>query len=295
MVWRSMLVVVMAIAATPVAWRSARAEGPEPDTSAVSRAEEALSEPEDPAAPAAAADTAKEMSYFELFIAGGPLMWPILAMSFMALAFAIERAIALRQSRFVPRSFVEQLEALRKRNPVDIHQLRRLCDENPSVVARIVRVIFEKLGRPLAEVERSVADAKDREAMGLYANIRPISLAASITPLIGLLGTVQGMILAFRMTSTMSAGADRASELAGGIYVALLTTFAGLCVAIPAAMIAHWLEGRIMRGFRDVDTETSKLWRLVEKCENATRVASPSAAPGGSPPAVPRAAQATVS
>lgn len=294
MVWRCMLV-AMAIAATPVAWRSARAEGPEPDTSAVSRAEEALNEPEDPAAPAAAPDAAKEMSYFELFIAGGPLMWPILAMSFMALAFAIERTIALRRSRFVPRSFVEQLEALRKRNPVDIHQLRRLCDENPSVVARIVKVIFEKLGRPLAEVERAVAEAKDREAMGLYANIRPISLAASITPLIGLLGTVQGMILAFRMTSTMSAGADRASELAGGIYVALLTTFAGLCVAIPAAVIAHWLEGRIMRGFRDVDAETSKLWRLVERCENATRVASPPAAPGASPSAVPRAAQATVS
>jgi len=290
MVWRCMLVVMtMVMAATPVAWRSARAEGPEADTSAVSRAEEALNAPAEPAAPAAAADTAKEMSYFELFIAGGPLMWPILAMSFMALAFAIERAIALRRSRFVPRSFIDELEALRRQTPVDIQKMRRLCNENPSVVARILRVIFEKLGRPLAEVERSVADAKDREAMGLYANIRPISLAASITPLIGLLGTVQGMILAFRMTSTMSAGADRASELAGGIYVALLTTFAGLCVAIPAAMIAHWLEGRIMRGFRDVDAETSKLWRLVEKCENATRVASPSAAPGASPPAVPRA------
>lgn len=304
MVWRCMLVVMaMVMAATPVAWRSARAAGAEADTSAVSRAEEALNAPAEPAAPAAAADTAKEMSYFELFIAGGPLMWPILAMSFLALAFAIERAIALRRSRFVPRSFIDELEALRRQTPVDIQKMRRLCNENHSVVARILRVIFEKLGRPLAEVERAVADAKEREAMSLYANIRPISLAASITPLIGLLGTVQGMILAFHMTANMSAGADRASELAGGIYVALLTTFAGLCVAIPAAMIAHWLEGRIMRGFRDVDTETSKLWRLVERCENATRITPPSAATVASPPAVQRASpsaamrapQATVS
>jgi len=212
------------------------------------------------------------MSSLELFLAGGPLMWPILVMSLVALTFSIERAIAVRRSRFVPRSFIDQFEVLRKQNPLDIPQLRRLCDDNDSVVARIVRVIVDKLGRPLAEVERAVSEAKDREATKLYANVRPISLAASITPLIGLLGTVQGMILAFHTTANMGAGADRASELAGGIYVALLTTFAGLCVAIPAAVIAHWLEGRIMRGFRDVDAAMSKLWRLVEKCENAQRI-----------------------
>lgn len=282
--WRCMLLVV-AMAAASVVTRSARAADSDADASAVSRAEEALNAAVDPAAPPTVAETA--MSYFEMFLAGGPLMWPILAMSFVAVAFAIERAIAVRRSRFVPRSFVEQLEVLRKQNPVDVPQLRRLCDGSSSVAARMVRVIVDKLGRPLAEVERAVSEAKDSEATNLYANVRPISLAASITPLIGLLGTVQGMILAFHTTANMSAGADRASELAGGIYVALLTTFAGLCVAIPAAVIAHWLEGRIMRGFRDVDAVTSKLWRLVEKCENAPRVASPSA--------VARAAQAIVS
>jgi biopolymer transport protein ExbB len=266
--WCKAAAVVMA--ATFVLSQGASAAGPETDASAVARAEEALHVPEDPVVPATVA--AKAMSYLELFLAGGPLMWPILVMSLVALTFSIERAIAVRRSRFVPRSFIDQFEVLRKQNPLDIPQLRRLCDDNDSVVARIVRVIVDKLGRPLAEVERAVSEAKDREATKLYANVRPISLAASITPLIGLLGTVQGMILAFHTTANMGAGADRASELAGGIYVALLTTFAGLCVAIPAAVIAHWLEGRIMRGFRDVDAAMSKLWRLVEKCENAQRI-----------------------
>jgi len=272
--WCKAVAVVMA--ATFFLSPGAPAAGPEPDASAVARAEEALHVPEEPVVPATVA--AKAMSYLELFLAGGPLMWPILAMSLVALTFAIERAIAVRRSRFVPRSFIDQLELLRKQNPLEIPQLRRLCDDNDSVVARIVRVIVDKLGRPLAEVERAVGEAKDREATKLYANVRPISLAASITPLIGLLGTVQGMILAFHTTANMGAGADRASELAGGIYVALLTTFAGLCVAIPAAVIAHWLEGRIMRGFRDVDAVVSKLWRLVEKCENAQRIPAPSPA-----------------
>ena len=281
--WCKAVAVVMALVAmswsgTALLSPSVRAADPEPDASAVSRAEDALHAAAEPAAPETTAATA--ISYLELFLAGGPLMWPILVMSLVAVAFAFERAMALRKSRFVPGRFVEQLEGLRKKNPLEIQQLRRLCDDNPSVVGRIVRVIVDKLGRPLSEVERAVAEAKDREATNLYANIRPISLAASITPLIGLLGTVQGMILAFHTTANMTAGADRASELAGGIYVALLTTFAGLCVAIPAAVTAHWLEGRIMRGFRDVDAVTSRLWRLVEKCENVPRVPTGPGVPG---------------
>jgi biopolymer transport protein ExbB len=132
--------------------------------------------------------------------------------------------------------------------------------------------MLERIGRPLSEVEHAVDVAKDREASRLYANIRPISLAATVTPLLGLLGTVQGMILAFYTTANLQAGANRAAELAQGIYVALITTFAGLCVAIPAAMIAHYLEGRILAGFRRVDDVVEDLLPQVERYENRGRV-----------------------
>jgi biopolymer transport protein ExbB len=121
-------------------------------------------------------------------------------------------------------------------------------------------------------VEHAAEVAKEREASRLYANIRPISLAVTVTPLLGLLGTVQGMILAFYTTANLQAGANRAAELAQGIYVALVTTFAGLCVAIPAAMLAHYLEGRILIGFRRVDDVVSAVLPLVEKYENKGRV-----------------------
>jgi biopolymer transport protein ExbB len=83
------------------------------------------------------------------------------------------------------------------------------------------------------------------------------------------------MILAFYTTANLQAGANRAAELAQGIYVALITTFAGLCVAIPAAVLAHFLEGRILAGFRRVDGAVAGILPLVEKYENKGRV-SPS-------------------
>jgi biopolymer transport protein ExbB len=80
------------------------------------------------------------------------------------------------------------------------------------------------------------------------------------------------MILAFYTTANLQAGANRAAELAQGIYVALITTFAGLCVAIPASMIAHFLEGRILAGFRRVDEVVGGLLPQLERYENKGRV-----------------------
>ncbi|MCX7414279.1 MAG: MotA/TolQ/ExbB proton channel family protein [Planctomycetia bacterium] len=211
-------------------------------------------------------------SLWELFLAGGFLMWPIVAMSVVVVAFGIERLWALRRSRFVPRPLLDALGKLPPEGPFDPRKVYRLAQEHPSVLSDVIKAMLEKLGRPLPEVEHAVDAAKEREASKLYANIRPISLAVSVTPLLGLLGTVQGMILAFYTTANLQAGANRAAELAQGIYVALITTFAGLCVAIPASMIAHFLEGRILAGFRRVDEVVGGLLPQLERYENKGRV-----------------------
>ncbi len=190
---------------------------------------------------------------WELFLAGGLLMWPIVLMSLVVVTFGIERTIALRSSRFVRRGFRDGFARLASAGSVDAAGLARLCAEYPSVAAEVLRSMLVRSGRPLPEVERAAEVAKEREASRLYANVRPIALAVTVTPLLGLLGTVQGMIIAFYTTAALDSSANRTAELARGIYVALITTFAGLCVAIPAAVLAHWLEGRIQRGFRQVD------------------------------------------
>ena len=209
---------------------------------------------------------------WQLFLAGGLLMWPITAMSLVVVTFGIERCFALRRGRFVPRGLRNGIAQLVSAPGFDPRKAYRLCQTFPSVAADVLKALLEKTGRPVPEMERAVEVVKDREASRLYANIRPISLAVTVTPLLGLLGTVQGMIIAFYTTANLDAGANRAAELAQGIYVALITTFAGLCVAIPAAMIAHWLEGRILRGFRGVDDLVDDVLPQLERYENKGRV-----------------------
>jgi len=217
-------------------------------------------------------DLARVQTLWELFLAGGPLMWPIVAMSLVVLTFGIERLVALRPGRFVPRPLAAGIERAVKQSPFDPRGIYALCREHPSAAADVVKAMLERLGRPLPEIERAAETAKDAAASAMYANIRPISLAVTVTPLLGLLGTVQGMILAFYTTANLDPGANRAAELAGGIYVALITTFAGLCVAIPAAVIAHFLEGRILAGFRRVDGLLARLTPKLERYENKGRV-----------------------
>jgi len=222
---------------------------------------------------------------WQLFLAGGLLMWPIVIMSLVVVTFGIERLVALRGGRFLPSGLRDGIGKL-VTGGFDPRKAYRLCHEFPSAAADVLAAMLEKVGRPVPEIERAAEVAKDREASRLYANIRPISLAVTVTPLLGLLGTVQGMIMAFYTTANLEAGANRAAELASGIYVALITTFAGLCVAIPAAMIAHYLEGRILRGFRGVDDLVAEVLPQLERYENKGRLTAAQLA--ALPPEVPK-------
>lgn len=222
---------------------------------------------------------------WQLFLAGGLLMWPIVAMSLVVVTFGIERLVALRGGRFLPSGLRDGIGKL-VTGGFDPRKAYRLCQKFPSAAADVLAAMLEKVGRPVPEIERAAEVAKDREASRLYANIRPISLAVTVTPLLGLLGTVQGMIMAFYTTANLEAGANRAAELASGIYVALITTFAGLCVAIPAAMIAHYLEGRILRGFRGVDDLVAEVLPQLERYENKGRLTAAQLA--ALPPEVPK-------
>jgi biopolymer transport protein ExbB len=132
-----------------------------------------------------------------------------------------------------------------------------------------------KVGRPHSEVEHSVAEASEREAAKLYANVRWLNLAAAITPLMGLLGTVWGMIRAFHDTTQLAPGQNKADYLAEGIYVALVTTLGGLMVAIPAAIFAHYFEGKIQATFLRIDEMLFNLMPQVERFEGKVRFGQP--------------------
>lgn len=235
-------------------------------------AEEALSSTPDTPPVAEGAAEVTGVSPFSLLTKGGWLMIPILLVSLVVVAIAVERSIALRRSRMLPEPFVRELGQLAESSVFDPRQAYKLCQEYPSPASRVIQAMLLKVGRPHSEVESTVNGAMQREADSLYWHIRTLNLSANVSPLLGLLGTVWGIIQSFFVTANMPDSANKAEALAQGIYIALITTFAGLMVAIPAAVLAHYFEGKIMRVVRDVELLASSLLPQVERYEGKLRL-----------------------
>lgn len=220
----------------------------------------------------AAAQPEQSINVWQLARDGGIFMYPIYALSLVAVTVVVERFIALRRQRVLPEGLITTLGQLGgSQGGFDPRKAYRICQQYPSTAANIVRSMLLKVGRPLAEIETTVHQASQREADRLHGNIRWLNLAAALAPLLGLLGTMQGMILAFHMTTVLPPGANKSVELAGGIYTALVTTFAGLCVAIPATAFAHYFEGRILTMFHQIDELVFSLLPQLERYEGRVR------------------------
>lgn len=214
----------------------------------------------------------ESINIFTLLVQGGAFMIPILLMSLVVVTFAIERFIGLRRVRVLPEALVEGLGQLGgPQGGFDPRKAYKLCQQYPSAAATVVRAMLLKVGRPHSEVEHAVGEASEREANRLYANVRWLTLAAAVAPLLGLLGTVWGMIRAFHDTTQLTPDQNKADYLASGIYVALVTTLAGLCVAIPAAVFAHHFEGRVQMLFHQIDEMLFNLMPQVERFEGRVR------------------------
>lgn len=213
------------------------------------------------------------MNFLELLMRGRWLMLPIAVMSLLVVAVGAERLLGLRRPRVVPTRLIGELEGLAaERQGFDPRQAYKLCQKYPSAAAKVVRAMLLKVGRPHSELEQAITRANEREAARLYSNVRWLNLAAAVTPLLGLLGTVWGMIEAFFQTANLPLGANKAEYLADGIWKALVTTFAGLVVAIPAAVLAHYFEGRIQKLFRELDESLQGLLPQLERFEGRLRL-----------------------
>ncbi len=214
----------------------------------------------------------KGINFFALLLQGGWFMVPITLMSLLVVTVVIERSIALRRSRVLPVELVQELGRLGgSQGNFDPREAYRICQRYPSAASNVVRSMLLKVGRPHSEVEHTVAEASEREADRLYANVRWLNLAAAVAPLFGLLGTVWGMIDAFHRTTQLMPGQNKADQLATGIYIALVTTFGGLMVAIPAAISAHYFEGRIQKLFHHIDEMLFNLLPQIERYEGRVR------------------------
>jgi biopolymer transport protein ExbB len=185
---------------------------------------------------------------------GGSFMIPIGLMSMLVVTLSVERFLSLRRKRVIPKKLIDQLENLA--DPIDRFNpalALNACREYPSPASTAIEAMLMRTGQPLSDIERAATEAIQREADDHAAPIRWLSLAAAATPLMGLLGTVWGMIVAFHDSTTLTPDRSRSEQLSEGIYTALVTTLAGLAVAIPAAIFAQYLENRLAKHFHRIE------------------------------------------
>ncbi len=212
----------------------------------------------------AAGSVTAQRTLMDIIRSGGPLMIPIGLCSFLLVVFVFERMISLRKSRIIPGPFSKRfLEQLRD-GELDRESAIEICEMNNSPLANVFRAGVFKWGRSAVEVEQAVLDEGERTSNRLRKYLRLINGIATVCPLLGLLGTVLGMIQAF---DSIAAGGttitDAKAVTATGISQALITTAAGMTVAIPALIAYLFFSSRVDKHIMEIDSLGMKVVNQV--------------------------------
>ncbi len=199
------------------------------------------------------------MNAWELVKMGGPLMVPILLCSLFALGIVIEKFIHFSMVQTNASQLKANVFGLLKNNK--IKEAVQLCDVNPSPTARILKAGVLKFGASREEIKESMEDASLFEIPKLENRLGALATIAHISPLLGLLGTVTGMTTSFHTIQVRAASLNPVTpgDLAGGIGEALITTVAGLMVAIPTFVAYNYCVSRISRFTLEMERAATEL------------------------------------
>lgn len=196
----------------------------------------------------------------DLIVKGGVLMIPILLCSIVALAIILERVIRYQRVRKDNLRFLERIRG--RIQPGRLDEALGVCEADPSPLAAVFLEGLRHLPFGEQRTREAIVEAGEREAHHLERNIGGLATIAGGAPLLGFLGTVIGMISAFRQIQDLG-GNVNASVLAGGIWVALLTTAAGLAVAVPSFFAHNLLVSRVRTLIADMEERTKDLVFLL--------------------------------
>lgn len=204
-----------------------------------------------PADPEAPVKKKQPETLLEFWVAGGYLMVPITLSSIVWVAYLVERLLALARKKTVPQDLLRGVREAVAARPLDRDGLRQRLAGVQCTLSSVVRAALERLDQPRDEIEKHVNNVAQREIYLLRRNLRVFSIVANVAPLLGLLGTVTGLVQAFREVAISGLGSGAA--LAPGIYEALITTVGGLVVAIPAMLTYYWLTARVDHYIHEID------------------------------------------
>ena len=202
---------------------------------------------------------------FELIQKAGPVIYPIILCSILAIAIVIERAYHLYKAKIDTKDFINNVEITVKRNR--IAEAIKICDNTPGPIAHIVKAGVLKHDRSRQEIREAIEDAGHQESPRLEKHLNLLATIAHISPLLGLLGTVTGMVRAFQIIQEKSASFNPVSpgDLAGGIWEALLTTVAGLIVAIPTVVAYNYLVNRVEEVVLEMERSSTEVVNMLSQ------------------------------
>ena len=196
---------------------------------------------------------------FELITAGGWLMLPIILCSVVALAIVGERFWVLKQEKVLPTNLVAQVWQMHKQRELNAERIKVLRDSSP--LGRILAAGLINMHHEREVMKEAIEETGRQVVMELERFLNTLGTIASITPLLGLLGTVIGMIKVF--TAITSLGVGNPTVLAGGISEALITTAAGLSVAIPSLMFYRYFRGKVDSLVLKMEEEALKMVEVI--------------------------------
>jgi len=195
----------------------------------------------------------------DIFEKGGLLMYPIFICSLIAITIFFERMFYLKSIKTKSKRFVLRVKNLVKKGSIEL--AISACRKSPTPISQIMLSGLMKFGRGRDEMKEAIEDSANQEIPVLERNLSTLSTIGNITPLLGLLGTVFGMVKAFNVIAVMGVGKPEA--LAGGISEALLTTAFGLSIAIPTIVVYNYLSHRVDKLIRDMEVNCVDLIDLL--------------------------------
>lgn len=206
-----------------------------------------------------------KMSLWQVFWSGGPIMWPILLCSILALAIIFDKTWYLYRIKIDTREFMSNILDKMKHNQVK--EALELCEKTQSPIAHILKAGILKYDRPRPQIKEAIEDASLYEIPRLEKNLPILATIAHVSPLLGLLGTVCGLVRAFQVIQIKTATLHPVLpvDLAGGIWESLLTTVAGLLVAIPVFVAYNYLVSRVSGFILEMEKSATELVNFLSE------------------------------
>ncbi|MEI6083846.1 MAG: MotA/TolQ/ExbB proton channel family protein [Verrucomicrobiota bacterium] len=197
---------------------------------------------------------------------GGPLMWLILLNGIIAVGIYLEKWFHFHRAHINTTDFLAGIRNALKRG--NVIESIALCDETPGPVAEVVKAGITNRDRPREEIREAMEDAARVEIARLERRLVVLATIAQITPLLGFLGTVFGMITMFRVIQLQQLPSP--GQLAGGVWEALLTTAGGLVVAVPTYVCYNYLVSRVQNIVLDMERAANEMIRFLTRPDNDT-------------------------